>query len=508
MAVMSVMLCILEAGEAMAISSANSDTSSAIGGAIGRAGFAWAVFEWARNPYYLMVVIYIFAPYFARDVIGADLIASGELDHLDPDKARAAANAQGQATIAAVTKWAGIIAALSAPILGAALDRGGRLKPLLGVFFALIATCSALLWFALPGSEGLPVWAIMTLLVIAYVSFTYSEVTHNAMLPAAGPPQSLSSISGLGLGLGNLAGAIIFGFIIMVFVLPAMIGWPFAEPQFGLSLERFEHSRLVGPLCAVWIAVFSLYFFRNAPDPGTPGASWIKAMREGTAGLIQTFKEAKRYRELLKYLIARMFYADGMAALLAFVAVYFALFLGWDVLELTIYAIYASIFAFAGGLIGGWLDNRAGVKRALLMEIFVMVLAFGVQLSITKDSLFFGAMDNAIAWDSLVFESWSDLTVLALSSVIAVTATASISSSRAMLVTLAPPGRSGEFFGLYAIAGTITVWMGPLLVESFTLWFNDQRAGMASINLLFAIGVVVLLSVKVEKTGETLASRT
>ncbi len=472
-------------------------------GSIGRAGFAWAVFEWARNPYYLMVVIYIFAPYFARDVIGADLLVSGDLDHLDPETAQSTANSRGQASIAAVTKWAGIIAALTAPILGAALDRGGRLKPLLGVFFALIATCSALLWFALPGGEGLPSWAIMTLLVIAYVSFTYSEVTHNAMLPAAGPAQSLSTISGLGLGLGNLAGAIIFGFITMLFILPAMIGWPFAQPQFGLDMERFEHSRLVGPLCAIWIAAFSIYFFRNARDPGTPGASWITAMREGTAALLQTFREAKRYRELLKFLIAHMLYADGMAALLALIAVYYSLFLGWGVLELIIYAIYASIFAFAGGLIGGWLDNTFGVKRALLIEIFLMVLTFGIQLSITQESLLFGIIENSKVWDSIVFETLSDLTMLALVSLVAISVTASISSSRAMLAMLAPPGRSGEFFGLYAIAGTITVWMGPLLVETFTLWFNDQRAGMASINLLFAVGVAVLISVKVEGKAKT-----
>ncbi|MEP0190487.1 MAG: MFS transporter [Erythrobacter sp.] len=482
----------------MAIASTTDDAKGLAKGSIDRAGFAWAVFEWARNPYYLMVVIYIFAPYFARDVIGADLIASGALDHLDPETARSTANAQGQASIASVIKWAGIIAALTAPILGAALDRGGRLKPLLGIFFGLIAACSALLWFALPGGEGLPAWTIMALLIIAYVSFTYSEVTHNAMLPAAGPPQVLSSISGLGLGLGNLAGAIIFSFITMLFILPAMIGWPFTEPQFGLDMQRFEHSRLVGPLCAIWITVFSIYFFRYARDPGTPGASWITAMREGTRALITTFGEAKRYRELLKFLIAHMLYADGMAALLALIAVYYSLFLGWDVLELIIYAIYASIFAFAGGLIGGWLDNTFGVKRALLIEIFLMVVVFGIQLSITQESLLFGAIENTKVWDSIVFETLSDLTMLALVSLVAISVTASISSSRTMLVALAPKGRSGEFFGLYAIAGTITVWMGPLLVESSTLWFNDQRIGMASINLLFAIGVAVLVSVKVE----------
>ena len=459
-------------------------------------GFAWAVFEWARNPYYLMVVIYIFAPYFARDIIGADLLASGALDDLDPRSAQATANAQGQATIASVTKWAGIIAALTAPILGAALDRGGRLKPLLGIFFALIATCSALLWFALPGGEGLPVAAIMALLVVAYVCYTYSEVTHNAMLSVAGSPASLSMISGLGLALGSLASAIIFIGFTLLFFLPEMIGWPFEDPQFGLDMARFEHTRLVGPLCAVWIALFSVYFFRHARDPGTPGASWFAAIRAGIASLIQTLREASRYKELLKFLLARMFYADGMAALFALSAVYVSLFLGWGLLDLTIMAIYGSVLAFGGALFAGWLDGKVGVKYALFIEMFFVVIAFGLQLSITRESLLFGMFENAQVWDGLVFKTRSDLTYLALAGILGVMVTASVSSSRSMLVTLAPRGRSGEFFGLYAIAGTITVWMGPLLVETFTLWFTDQRAGMASINLLFILGGAALLTVR------------
>lgn len=467
-----------------------------VGGPLDKTGFAWAVFEWARNPYYILIVIYIFAPYFARDIIGGDLLASGTLDHLEPEAARAAANAQGQATIATVTKWAGMIAALTAPFLGAALDRGGRLKPILALFLGSITICSALLWFAMPGGEGLSTTMVMALLVIAYVSYTYSEVTHNAMLAVAGAPQRLSMISGLGLGLGNLAGTLMFVAIAALFVLPAATGWPFAEPQFGFDLSKFEHMRIAGPLCAVWLALFSIHFFAYAKDPGTPGASWRKAVIDGSRSVIQTFREAARYKELLKFLVARMFYADAMAALLALSAVYVSLFLGWDFLEMLCYAIFASACAFGGGIFGGWLDMRVGVKRALIIEILGMMAAMITQWSITRETLFFGLIDNYQVWDGLVFKTLSDLTYLGLISIVAITVTASISSGRTMLVTLAPKGRSGEFFGLYAIAGTITVWMGPLLVEQFTLWSGDQRIGMSSITILFAIGLVVLLLVK------------
>jgi UMF1 family MFS transporter len=125
------------------------------------------------------------------------------------------------------------------------------------------------------------------------------------------------------------------------------------------------------------------------------------------------------------------------------------------------------------------------------------MLAF--QLSITQESLFFGAVQNYQVWDGLIFQSLSDIVYLSSISVVAVTATASISSSRSMLVHLAPPGRSGEFFGLYAIAGTVTVWAGPLLVEIFTTAFNSQRIGMASISMLFLAGLAVLTTVKMEK---------
>ncbi|UOR14668.1 MFS transporter [Qipengyuania aquimaris] len=472
------------------------------GGALGKTGFAWAVFEWARNPYYILIVIYIFAPYFARDIIGADLLASGELDHLAPDAAKASANAQGQATIASVTKWAGFIAALTAPFLGAALDRGGRLKPILAIFLGAITICSALLWFAMPGGQGLSVPVIMVLLVIAYVSYTYSEVTHNAMLSVAGEPRRLAMISGLGLGLGNLAASLIFIAIALLFVLPALVGWPFAEAQFGVDLTKFEHARLAGPVCAAWLAGFSIPFFLNAKDPGTPGASWPKAFREGAKSVIRTVREAAHYRELMKFLLARMFYADGMAALLALGAVYVALFLEWNFLEMLCYAIFASVCAFGGGIFGGWLEEKVGVKRALALEILAMIVTGLVQLSITQESLFLGLVPNFEVWDGLVFSTMSDLAYLGLISIIAVTATASISSSRTMLVALAPEGRSGEFFGLYAIAGTITVWMGPLLVEQFTLWSGDQRIGMLSINLLFLVGVATLLTVRMTSRPE------
>lgn len=472
-----------------------------VGGALGKTGFAWAIFEWARNPYYILIVIFVFAPYFARDIIGADLLASGELDNLKPEEAKQVANAKGQAAIASVTKWAGLAAALSAPILGAALDHGGRRKPILAITLGTIAIMSWLLWFAIPGEEGLPTPVIMLILVVAYVSFTFSEVTHNSMLTAAGSANRLSMISGLALGLGNLAAVLIFAALVALFVLPAMIQWPFQEPQLGIDLNRFEHMRIVGPICAAWLVFFSVPFFLYGKDPGTKGAIWSSAIKGSLPTVLATLRRASDHRQLMKFLLARMFYADGVSALLALGAVYVSLFLDWGFLEITCYAIFGTVFAFAGGIFGGWLDTKIGVKRALMIEIFVMATAFALQLSLTTKTMLFGLYDNFTVWHGLVFQTASDIAYLALIALIAIAATASISSSRAMLVILAPKGRSGEFFGLFAIAGTITVWMGPLLVELGTNATSNQRVGMASIGILFLVGATGLMFVREERSG-------
>ncbi|WP_084422139.1 MFS transporter [Henriciella litoralis] len=465
-----------------------------LGGALNRRGLAWAIFEWARNPYYILVIIYLFAPYFAS-IIGQNLIASGAVDGLDGAAQRAAANAEGQATISGLVKYAGFIAAFTAPFLGAALDRGGRRKPLMVVFLGLMAVMSFSLYWVTPDDTGMPIWMGMTALVLASVGYTYSEVTHNSMLNVNGRPGSLPAISGLGLALGNLAGAILMAAIVFSFALPALTGWPFSAPLFGVDVAAGEHQRLVGPICAIWLVVFVVPFFLYTEDGGTPGASWSKAARNGAVGLYRTIRNASENINILKYLGARMLYADGMAALLALGGVYIGLYLEWNVVELSAYAVLASLFAFAGGIFGGWLDGVVGPKRALMIEISGMVATLVYQLSITPDAIFYGLIPGFTIWDGPVFNTLSDVVYLSSAAFIAVTATASISSSRSMLVHLAPSHRVGEFFGLYAIAGTVTVWLGPLLVELFTKWSGDQRIGMSAIGLLFILGFIVLTTV-------------
>jgi len=472
------------------------------GGAFGKTGFAWAWFEAARNPYYILIVIYVFAPYFARDIVGADILASGRLEGLSPEAARAAAGAEGQAMVASLSKWAGFVAAFTAPFLGAAFDRGLRRKPLLLVCLSLISLISMSLWWAIPGPEGLSTGMIMLLLIIGYVAFAYSEVSHNSMLPDAARLDALPAVSGLALALGNAVATVMFVCLVLFFALPDVIGWPAPEALFGIDTSRYEHYRLAGPVCGVWMLLSMWLFFANARDTGVRGTPPVTAILQGARGVIRTVRHAAQHREGFKFLIARMLYADGMAALLMMGAVYVSLFLGWNLIELTIYAIWASAWAVVGGIFGGWLDQRMGPKNALILELIALVLILLFGLSITREAALFGLIPNQQVWDVPFFSGTSDLLYLVQGALIAVFATANISSSRSMLVHVAPTHMRGEFFGLYAIAGTVTVWLGPLMVEQFTRISGDQRIGMSAIGILFVLGLAVLLTVKPGKPAE------
>lgn len=469
------------------------------GGAWGKTGFAWAWFEAARNPYYILIVIYVFAPYFARDIVGADILASGRLEGLTPEEARRVAGAEGQATVANLSKTAGYIAALTAPFLGAAFDRGLRRKPFILGCLSVIALASVLLWWAIPGAEGLSTGMVMWLLILAYVCYSYSEVSHNSMLPDAARLDALPAVSGLGLALGNAAATVMFIAIVFLFALPDAIGWPASEPFFGIDTSRYEHFRIAGPICGIWLFLSMWPFFFHARDTGTKGTPPVGAILDGAKGVIRTVRKASQHREAFKFLIARTIYADGMFALLTIGAVYVSLFLGWGLIEVTVYAIWASAWAVAGGFFGGWLDQKVGPKNALAIELAGLVLILFVGLSVTRDSAFYGLVPNVQLWGAPIFSGSSDLIYLAQGALLAVFATANISSSRSMLVHVAPAHMRGEFFGLFAIAGTVTVWIGPLLIEQFTRVSGDQRIGMSAIALLFFLGLLVLLTVKSER---------
>ncbi|MEZ5937214.1 MAG: MFS transporter [Hyphomonadaceae bacterium] len=458
-----------------------------VGGKWSPAGLAWSLFEFARNPYYMLVVVFVFPSYFSQAVIG------------DPVK--------GQAVIAGAIGWAGIVCALTAPLLGAIMDRGGRRMPLMAFFLAMVSLCAFSLWWVKPGAGGLGVAEVVPILVVAYSTYTYSEVMHNAMLHQAGRADALSEISGLGLGLGQLGAS----FCLIAFLIASLF-----RDQLGISREAFHLERSVGPFAAVWLAVFAIPFFLFVPDGKPADGSWGRATRAMMLGETG-FNPVKRvlvfvrylrslvrdYPRIMHYLFARIIYADGVTAVLSLGGVYTAGVLGWSLPEILLYAIWGTFWGFVGGVfVVGRLDNWLGPRRAIIAEVSFLCLAVTLAVSVTKTSILFGLIPvTGVLHGGALFNTLSDVFYLGVIAMVSMAAVSCISSSRSFLVRIAPKERISEFFGLYMISATATVWLGPMLTKIVTEMSGDQRIGFSPILGILFVGLALMLTVPAD-TGE------
>ncbi|MEM8636429.1 MAG: MFS transporter [Pseudomonadota bacterium] len=457
------------------------------GGPLGKKGIGWAIFEFARNPYYNAIVISVYAPFFARSVVG------------DP--------VEGQSMVSLAITIAGMIMAICAPILGTLVDKGGYRKPPVAMALGTLGLTTACLWFVRPGMDG-AVPLGMALMATGYVTYTIAELFHNAMLPMAGRSKALPMISGLGLGLGNFGGLSTL-ILIGVFLTNPEI------PVLGLDKETFQEYRIVGPFIAAWLVIFVLPFFLFMPDINkTADHGWRKAARatfsseRGLPGLFMnginyTISMFRTYPNIMRYLVGRMLYADGITALLTIGSVYVGGFLGWSGTQLIAYNVMGGIFAVLGAFLGGFLDQRLGPKRALQIELSFIIALLLFQLSITPDSLLFGLIPAGhVIWEGGLFQTLSDVVYILLVIPVALMLTACISSSRYMLVHIAPPDQIGQFFGFYAMAGSVTVFLGPGLIYVMTTLSGSQRIGISMVGVLFIVGLWVISGVKADKTPE------
>jgi len=466
----------VSADESDPTQSAKGSFAEATGGAFGKKGIGWAAFEWARNPYYNVVVIYAFTPYFTANVIG------------DPDL--------GQTLIGVTIALAGVIMAVVAPVLGSIVDKGGPKKTFVGASLGVIVVCSLLLGLITPDLPG-AVPLGMALLLTAYCAYTVSELLHNAMLPGAGRSKSLPMISGLGLSLGNAAG-----------VVSLLAIYHFSQnPPTGL--QTADIGRLSAPTVGIWLLLFIPLFFWLMPDVYQKGRTWTKAINEFRDPANRTDVSAwikKRFKEhpnVMRYLIGRMIYADGIAALLTIGGVYVGGVLGWNTAQLAIYGIIASVFAVLGGFFGGFLDRLLGPKHALTLELSMAILIGIFQISITPDAILFGMIPAGHeVFETGPFRTLADVAYVLAVIPAAIFLVAAISSSRYMLLHISPPEKIGEFFGFYAMSGSVTVWLGPGSVALVTWLSGDQRIGFAPVVVLLSLGLLILLTVKADKTPE------
>ena len=395
----------------------------------------WCLYDWANSPYVAVITTFVIAAYFTGAVA--------------PDAAT------GTASWGFMMGLSALAVAFIAPILGAIADQGGGRKTWLALFTAIVALGSAALWWATPGigSVALVLWSVG----IATAAFELGMMFYNAMLPGLVPESRLGRISGWAWALGYAGGLVCLIGLLFLFVQAE-------TPLFGLGKEGAAHIRVVGPVVAIWTVLFSIPIFLWTPEAPRAGLKPGAAVGAGLRQLRQTIREVRRYRQIARFLIARMLYMDGINTIFVFGGIYAVGSFGMSVSEVAIFGILLNVTAGLGALGFAWMDDRMGAKPTILVGISGIVLA-GVPLLLTESTLWFYILGGAIG----VFFGPVQ------------------AASRSLMARMAPAGMETEMFGLYAFSGRATSFVGPWLVAALTVSIG-QRWALATVLPIIVLG--------------------
>jgi UMF1 family MFS transporter len=439
--------------------------------------FGWMLFAWAAEPYFTLITTFVFAPYFATHIAS------------DP--------ASGQSLWGFATAAAGLLIALASPVLGAIADASGRRKPWIAIFGMLLVIGSSFMWIGKPGDAS-----VIPPLLIAYgiatIGVEFATVFNNAMMPSLVPPDKIGRLSGSGWALGYVGG--ILSLILVLGFLAAspqtgrtLFGF---TPLFGLDPVSHQGDRITGPLTALWFIIFVLPMFVLTPD-FPPKLSLRQALHEGLADLRGTLKELPKRPSMAAFLLANMIYTDGLVSLFAFGGIYAAGTFGWNTIQIGSFGILLAIAGTLGAWLGGKLDDRLGPKRVIAGSMLILLLSIVAILLVDPDRILFIKVAPPLPGGAF-FAAPAEQAYLALGCLIGMAGGPLQAASRTLLIRMAPQDRIAQYFGLFALTGKVTSFVGPLLVGIVTAVTASQKAGMAMLVVFFLAGLALLSRVREE----------
>jgi len=440
-----------------------------------RARISWMLFDWAAQPYYTLILTFLFAPYFANTVVGN--------------------GPRGQALWGYAAAIAGALVAAGAPFLGAFADGRGRRKPWIALLSIVLAAAMATLWIATPAASMPTIYLVLFAFVCATACAEFTAVFTNAIMPGLVPQNELGRLSGAGWACGYFGGLVSLALMAGLIVPDPATGKTLIglEPLFALDAGAREGDRLVGPFSAVWFLVFMIPFFAFVPDIRQPRPH---DGRPVTAELWETIRFLPHHPNILLFLAARMIYTDGLTAIFTFGGIYGAAVFGWGALSLGIFGIVLTLIGAVGALIGGVLDDRFSAKAVIITALLgLLVGALGI-LSVDSTHIFYVVEVTPKAPGSEPFSSLGERVFLAFAMVVGIVAAPVQASSRSLLARLAPKEKITQFFGLFAFSGKVTAFLAPFVVASVTAASGSQRLGMSAIAIFLITGMALMVSVR------------
>ena len=409
--------------------------------------FYWCLYDFGNSAFFTLVVTFVYATYFTQEI--------------SPDEIT------GTLLWSRAISISAILIAILSPLLGVIVDQGGLKKKIL-IYTAIIGFASTILLFF--PTKGM-IFEALLIFIVANVAFELGQVFYNAYLIDITTIDNVGKVSGFGWGSGFLGG------LLVMFL--AMIGFVETDnPWFGFS-KGGESIRATNLLVAFWFVIFSSPLILSMKDESINfKKNFFNIIKDSYKQLKITYRDLNDYREISKFLVARLFYNDGLVTIFAFGAIYAAGTFDFSFYEIMLFGIILNITACIGSFVFGPIDDKIGGKKTILISLIGLII--GTILAVI-------AQDKNLFWLAGIL--------------VGIFSGPNQAASRSLMARMVPKKHSNEFFGFYTFSGKFTSFLGPFLLGLITKAFNSQRAGIFIVLFFFIVGLILLFFVDVKKAS-------
>ena len=422
----------------------------------------WYMYDWANSTFASTVVTLFLGPYLTA-------------------LAKAAAGPDGRVHPLGIPvdprSWWGYLISVSVvtqiltlPLAGTIADFSPNKKRLLGLFAYIGAGATAAM-FVLHGSQYL---LGGLLFLVANLAYGAAVVVYNSFLIDIAPPERRDAVSSTGWGIGYLAGGLLLALNLALFS---------KAKAFGLSESMAVRINLAS--AGVWWGVFSVFpllALRNRP-PGrirAPGESLSANVRE----FMETLRGMRDYPQSLRFLVAFLLYGDAIQAVIALSAQFGSDELKMPMADLTEMILMVQFLAFFGSFLFDWIAKVIGAKAAVIVSLLIWTgVLVSMYVSVRTEAQFF-----------------------VVAAVVALVLGGTQALSRSLFSLMIPKGREAEYFGVYEISDKGTSWLCPLLFGLALQFTGSYRLSILSLVTFFFAGLVMLLTVNIQRAAAEAAS--
>jgi MFS transporter, UMF1 family len=365
------------------------------------------------------------------------------------------------ATGAVVWAWSVAISmllgALLSPLIGAWADAQAGKRLGLGISAMLGGTACMLMAIIPPENT----WLVTSCLVAANLFLELSLTLYNGFLPEVADEQEINRVSAAGMAWGYFGG----GLTLLIAMLALSFG-----PRFGFDDPSVLLRGCIFTTGAWWclFTVPTIVVLRDEPRP-IPSGSFRENGAKAFTDVIETIKSLRYHRTLAFFLIAFLFYNDGVQTVISQSATFAIQELHFTDQELIAVILMVQFIATPGAILIGWISDRWGRKSTLMICLLVWLIL------LTSASF---VQSKAAYW------------VMCVGVALVLGGTQAV--SRAIMGSLTPARQGARYFGFFNFSGKATSFLGTFFFGLVIATTGSSRAAIVGLLIFFVIGLAIV----------------